>query len=210
MRPRFPVPAMAATPASILGAVRLLPGPPPVACRDTAEARWWARPVSRWLAGREARALRVLAGDPAFPGLLAWDGRRLLRTGIPGTTLLEAKTRDPAWFRAARRALARMHRRGVAHNDLAREPNWLVTTAGGAAIIDFQLAWCDAGRGRVFRLMAREDLRHLLKHKRSYCPGRLTARERALLATPGPAARLWRRTLHPLGRALRRAVPADD
>jgi hypothetical protein len=201
---------MPASPAAILGAVRLLPGPPPVACRDTAEARWWARPASRWLAAREARALRALAGDAAFPALLAWDGRRLLRSRIDGATMADARPRDPGYFRAARRALARMHRRGVAHNDLAREPNWLVTPAGGAAIIDFQLAWCDARRGRVFRLMAREDLRHLLKHKRSYCPGRLTARERALLASPGLAARLWRRTLHPLVRALRRLVPAAD
>lgn len=201
---------MPVTPAAILGAVRLSPGPPPVACRDTGEARWWARPASRWLAAREARALGALAGDPAFPALLGWDGRRLVRSRIDGETMAEARPRDSAYFRAARRALARMHRRGVAHNDLAREPNWLVTPAGGAAIIDFQLAWCDARRGRVFRLMAREDLRHLLKHKRSYCPARLTARERALLDSPGPAARLWRRTLHPLGRALRRMVPAAD
>jgi RIO-like serine/threonine protein kinase len=198
---------MPATPAAILGAVRLLPGPPPVACRDTGEARWWARPASRWLAAREARALRALAGDPAFPELLAWDGRRLLRSRIEGATMAEARPRDPAYFRAALRALAHMHRRGVAHNDLAREPNWLVTPDGGAAIIDFQLAWRDAARGRLFRLMAREDLRHLLKHKRSYCPGRLTARERALLATPSLAARAWRRSLQPLGRALRRLLP---
>jgi hypothetical protein len=102
-----------------------------------------------------------------------------------------------------------MHHRGVAHNDLAREPNWLVTPEGMPALIDFQLAWCDASRGRLFRLMAREDLRHLLKHKRSYCPERLTARQRRLLAEPTLLARAWRRSLQPLGRALRRCLPAS-
>lgn len=193
--------------AAILGSVALIPGEPPVVCRDTATARWWARPASRWLARREARALRILAGDEAFPQLLHWDGRRLLRSAIAGTTLRESRPRDPDYFRQALRALSRMHRRGVAHNDLAREPNWLVTPAGQPALIDFQLAWCDPARGRLFRLMAREDLRHLLKHKRQYCPDRLTARQRRLLAKPSFAARLWRLTLHPVGRAVCRRLP---
>jgi hypothetical protein len=195
---------MPAPSAAIFGSVALLAGDPPVVCRDTTAARWWARPASRWLAGREARALQALAGDRAFPRLLAWDGQRLLRSSITGTTMRETRPRDPAYFRQALRVLSRMHHRGVAHNDLAREPNWLVTPRGEPALIDFQLAWCDAGRGRLFRLMAREDLRHLLKHKRHYCPERLTARQRRLLAQPTVAARVWRFTLHPAGRGLRR------
>jgi serine/threonine protein kinase len=117
-----------------------------------------------------------------------------------------ARPHDPEYFRQALRLLARMHRRGVAHNDLAREPNWLVTSAGSPALIDFQLAWCDASRGRLFRVMAREDLRHLLKHKSYYCPRRLTARERRLLASPGVAARTWRAGPRPLLRVLARLL----
>ncbi len=200
---------MSASSAAILGSVALIPGEPPVICRDTAAARWWARPASRWLAHREARALRALAGDAAVPRLLQWDGHRLLRSSIDGVTMREARPRDPDYFRQALRLLARVHHRGVAHNDLAREPNWLVTPAGKPALIDFQLAWCDAGRGRLFRLMAREDLRHLLKHKRHYCPDRLTARQRRLLAQPTLAARLWRLTLHPVGRLVRRLLPVN-
>ncbi len=183
---------MSLTSASIFGTAVLLPGNPPVICRDTAAARRWARPIARWLARREMRALVALAGEESIPVLLGWDGRRLYRSAIQGNTLRVAAPRDPAYFRAALRVLARMHRRGVAHNDLAREENLLVTAANRPALIDFQLAWCDRSRGRLFRLMAREDLRHLLKHKRCYCPERLTARERRLLATPGAAARLWR------------------
>lgn len=197
--------------SAILGSSDVVPGQlpdePPVVRRDTAQARWWARPISRWLAGREARALRLLEGDTAFPRLLQWDGRVLLRSAIAGLTMREARPRDPAYFRAALRVLIRMHRRGIAHNDLAREPNWLVTPAGAPALIDFQLAWCDRARGRLFRLLAREDLRHLYKHKRYYCPESLTPRQRAVLARPSPAARAWSLTVHPLGRALRACLP---
>ncbi|MCC7257043.1 MAG: serine/threonine protein kinase [Gammaproteobacteria bacterium] len=195
---------MPASSAAILGSTVLLPGTPPRACRDTAAARWWARPLSRWLAAREARALRALNGLDGVPTLLDWDGRRLLRTVVAGHTMCAARPGEAAYFRDARRLLARVHRRGIAHNDLAREPNWLVQPDGRAGLIDFQLAWHDARRGAWFRLLAREDLRHLLKHKRSYCPQHLTARERRLLATPSAGARVWRWTLHPLGRTLRR------
>jgi len=186
-----------------LGSVHRLAGEPALACRDTRQARWWAAPLARRLAAREARALRVLDGIAGIPRLQNWDGRQLLRSFIPGTGLREAKPRDAAYFRTALRLLRRVHRRGVAHNDLAREPNWLVTPGGMPAIIDFELAWHDPRRGRLFRLMAREDLRHLLKHKRQYCPERLTARQRRLLASPSLAAHAWRWTLLPLGRRLR-------
>lgn len=195
---------MPSTSATILGTVTASPDDPAVICRDTTAARRWARPLARWLAQREALALRALSGERAVPVLLRWDGRSLLRSAIPGATMRQASPRNPAYFRKALRLLARMHRRGVAHNDVAREPNWLVTPAGEPALIDFQLAWCDRERGRMFRLMAREDLRHLLKHKRYYCPQYLSARQRGILARPSLAARVWRVTLLPAGRLVSR------
>ena len=85
-----------------------------------------------------------------------------------------------------------MHREGVVHNDLAKEPNWLVTIDGTPAILDFQLAWFQPQRGRFFRALAREDLRHLLKHKRTYCPEFLTKREQYILDNPALISRIWR------------------
>ena len=92
------------------------------------------------------------------------------------------------------------------HNDLAKEPNLLVRDDGSAAFIDFQLAWHSRCRGRLFRAAAREDIRHLLKHKRKYCPDSLTSRERALLKRRSWPARAWRRTVKPLYRWLTRKV----
>ena len=84
-----------------------------------------------------------------------------------------------------------MHRLGVARNDLAKEPNWLVRDDGQPALIDFQLGWYSPRRSSLFRLLAREDLRHLLKHKRHYLPHTLTPVERRVLARRSWIARAW-------------------
>jgi hypothetical protein len=175
---------------------------PGTACRDPALTPWWARPAARWLARREARVLQVLAGVPGVPPLISWDGSRLLRAWLPGKPMQVARPRHPAYFRQALQLLRRVHGRGVAHNDLAKEPNWLVLPPGHPGLIDFELAWCDPARGLIFRMLAREDLRHLLKHKRCYCPGQLTARQRRILARPAPAARVWGCLVRPLARVL--------
>ena len=162
--------------------------------RDVGYARWWARPLALALARRERRALRRLDGLPGTPELLLDTRWTIIRTWIEGAPLQVGQPRDPAFFAAARRLLVRLHRRGVVHNDLAKQQNWLVTPDGWPALIDFQLARVAARRGRAFRHMAREDLRHMLKHKRMYCPAALTPSQRRVLATPGLPSRLWRRS----------------
>jgi predicted Ser/Thr protein kinase len=169
-------------------------GQPVHVCRDTRLARTWALPLARWLARREARALTRLAGIDAVPRLIGFRAGRLTRGWIDGAPMQKAKPDDPAYYRAALQLLRRLHARRVVHNDLAKEPNWLVTPSGRPALVDFQLAWTARRRGRLFRALAHDDLRHLLKHKRSYLPARLTARERRILATPSLPSRLWMRT----------------
>lgn len=165
--------------------------------RDTSAGAWWTRPAARWLLAREAAALVALEHVPAaagrVPRLLHRGRGVLVRTWLEGRPLQEARPHgDGGWFRAARRLLLALHRAGLVHNDDAKEPNWLVLADGGPALLDFQLASRHRRRSRWFRLLAREDLRHLLKHKRSYCPQALTPAERRLLARPSCAARLLR------------------
>lgn len=169
-------------------------GRPLRVCRDTRLARSWAAPLARWLARREARALARLAGLDAIPQLMAYRAGLLTRTWIDGAPMQRARPADPAYYRAALHLLRRLHARRVVHNDLAKEPNWLVTTTGKPALVDFQLAWTARRRGRLFRALAYDDLRHLLKHKRSYVPERLTARERRILAAPSLLSRCWMHT----------------
>ncbi|RPE75735.1 serine/threonine protein kinase [Vulcaniibacterium tengchongense] len=175
--------------------------------RDLGFVPWWLRLPAWWLARREARALRRVAGMAATPQLLAWDGRRLDRSYLDGMAMYQRPPRgDVAYFRQARRLLIQLHRRGLAHNDLAKEANWLVLADGRPAIVDFQLAACADPRARWMRLLAREDLRHLLKHKRTYCPHALTPVERRLLARRSWLREAWFVTGKPVYRFVTRRL----
>ena len=171
---------------------------PPFIRRNLAHVRWWVMPVARWLAAREARALAVLEALEGTPSMLDWNGTVLDRGWIDGQPMQIARPGDAEYFASAFSLLCRMHRAGVVHNDLAKEPNWLVTPAQQAAVVDFQLAAFLPGRGALFRLLAREDLRHFLKHKRTYRPEFLTAREQRMLAAPAWTSRLWMATVKPV------------
>jgi RIO-like serine/threonine protein kinase len=162
--------------------------------RDATRARAWARPLARHLLRREHRALCRLAlgsGIQGVPRVLDIAPARLTRSWIEATPMQLAQPRDAAYFRAALRLVRRLHAADVIHNDLAKETNWLVTPDGRPALVDFQLAMTLSKRGPVARALGHDDLRHLLKHKRSYLPELLTARERRILATPSLLSRLW-------------------
>lgn len=160
--------------------------------RDLNGVSRWLRPVAARAAAREARALRRLEGIDGTPALIDAQRLWLERTHIAGAPMQEAQPRDPSYFRRAHKLLRAMRQRGVVHNDLAKEPNWLVREDGSPAIVDFQIAGIGSPRARWFRLLAREDLRHLLKHKRTYCPEALTPIEKRLLARSSWLARGWR------------------
>lgn len=159
---------------------------------------WWTRAVAAWLAGREVTTLRAVTGLADVPQLVYAGRGQLLRTWLDGAAMHEAQPRDPAWYSAARRLLVRLHRHGVTHNDLAKEPNWMVLADGRPGLIDFQLARVSRRRNGFFRMLAREDLRHLLKHKRTYAREHLTHRELEWLARPSLPARLLRDGMKPI------------
>jgi predicted Ser/Thr protein kinase len=166
--------------------------------RDTRAARWWARWLARSLLRREAAGLRALQGVDGVPALIRCEKSQLTRSYVAGAPMHLSKPTDKSYFVSAARLLRRMHRAGVVHNDLAKEPNLLVRNDGSAAFIDFQLAWHSVGRGRLFRIAAREDIRHLLKHKRTYCPSELTQRELGILARPSGPSRAWMGIVKPV------------
>ena len=175
--------------------------------RDLAHVPLWLRLPAWWLARREARALQAIDGMPDTPRLLDWTGRRLDRSYMAGDAMYQRPPRgDVAYFRQARRLLQQLHRRGVAHNDLAKEANWLVLEDGRPALIDFQLATRGDPRAPWMRLLFREDLRHLLKHKRMYCREALTPVEKRLLKRRSWLRNLWFRTGKPVYRVVTRRI----
>jgi RIO-like serine/threonine protein kinase len=175
--------------------------------RDLAHVPWWLRVPAWWLARREARALQSVAGLAATPQLLRWDGRRLDRSYLDGAAMYQRPPHgDVVYFHRARHLLQKLHRCGLAHNDLAKEANWLVLADGSPAVIDFQLATRGHPRSRWMRLLAREDLRHLLKHKRTYCPDALTPAERRVLKRHSWIREVWFATGKPVYRFVTRRL----
>ena len=170
----------------------------PVIRRDTHSAHWWLRWLANALMRREARALLALEGLGNVPEVLAAGKNELTRSFIEGVPMHVGKPTDKQYFTSAARLLRNLHRRDVAHNDLAKEPNLLVRGDGSAAFIDFQLAWHSPRRGRMFRIAAREDIRHLLKHKRTYRPDALTQREIRILAEPSLLSRAYMTSVKPV------------
>jgi len=168
-----------------------------VVVREADHARPWARALARHLMRREHRALSRLAlgaGIEGIPRVVDLDDLKLTRSWIEGAPMQIAKPRDPSYFRAALRLLRRLHAANVIHNDLAKETNWLVTPDGRPALVDFQLAMTLDKRGALARSLGHDDLRHLLKHKRTYLPEALTAREKRILARQSLVSRIWMAT----------------
>jgi hypothetical protein len=168
---------------------------------------WWSFGLALHLFARERRALTLAKGLDVGPELL-WAGRRALVRGfIDGVALHLAKPYgDVAYFRSAKAALRRLHRAGICHNDLAKEQNWLRGADGRCYVTDFQLAACFKSRSRLFRIAAYEDLRHMLKHKRSYAPDALTPMERTILARKSAVASIWLMTGKKVYRAITRGI----
>ncbi|WP_336098111.1 phosphotransferase [Roseovarius sp. CH_XMU1461] len=166
----------------------------PVVLRKLDGVPAYARPIAWALARKEIRALKAVQGIEGCPVLVRADRTGLLRSWTRGTPLQLAKPADAAWYRDAKRLLREMRRAGVTHNDIAKPQNWLRTPEGRAAVIDFQLASVHRRRGQLFRVMAREDLRHLLKQKRAYAPDLLTPSEHRMLAQKALPARIWMAT----------------
>jgi len=168
-----------------------------VVVRETEYARPWARMLARHLMRREYRALSRLALVPGLKGIprvALLETTRLTREWIEGEPMQIARPRTLAYFREASRLLRQLHAANVIHNDLAKETNWLVTPDGRPALVDFQLAMTLDRRGPLARSLGHDDLRHLLKHKRTYLPEALTARERRILEKHSLVSRIWMAT----------------
>jgi hypothetical protein len=192
-----------------LGAVRLVDdgGGTPTIERDTRAARRGLRWLARRLAAREADALLALRGRvPRVPELVSFDGQVLRRSFLAGDPLFVGPPPSPVFFARALRLVRALHGAGMTHNDLAKEANWLRAPGDVPGLLDFQLAIRSRRRGRWFRYLAHEDLRHLLKHKQTYLPERLTGRQRRLLETPPWPTRLWRAWWKPAYRAFTRRM----
>lgn len=163
----------------------------PAICRVVSVAPWWSKPVALFLAHREITTMRALNDEPGTPRLFKANRDIIIRSWTEGVPLHLAKPKDAAFYRDAMRLLRALRRAKVTHNDLAKPQNWLMTPEGKAALIDFQLASRHWTRGPLYRMMAYEDFRHLLKQMRAFAPDLLTPTARRILDRRSPMSRLW-------------------
>lgn len=155
----------------------------------------WFAPIAFRLAAHEIKALEKVTRTGVTTPLLAVGDRFLVRGWIDGAPLQIARPKgDLHFFHSAKAALHTLHSAGYVHNDLAKQQNWLRGADGEAWLMDFQLALPVSRRWKLGRVLAYEDIRHLLKHKRTYCPEALTAREKKVLATKSLPTRIWMAT----------------
>ena len=172
------------------------------------EVPWWSYGLALHLFSRERRALERGARPQCRPKTAV--GRPAARWCAASSTawrcIWPSRMAMLAYFRSAKQALRRLHRAGICHNDLAKEQNWLGGRDGRAYLTDFQLAACFKRRSRLFRVAAYEDLRHMLKHKRSYAPEALTPKERKILARKSLVARVWLKTGKKVYQAITRGL----
>lgn len=154
----------------------------------------WTRPIAWALARREIAALAAVSGIEGTPRLFAVDRDGLVRSWAEGAPLHLARPADRLWYADAFRLLRALRRAGITHNDLAKPQNWLMTPDGRAAVIDFQLASRHRQRGRLFRLLAYEDFRHLLKQMNAFAPGLMTPTARRILARRSLPSLIWMMT----------------
>lgn len=155
----------------------------------------WTRPIAWTLAKREIAALRAVKAVPGVTQLIATDRHGLFRTWTEGAPLHLARPGDRTWYLSAFRLLRALRRAGLTHNDLAKPQNWLSAPDGSATVIDFQLASRHRRRGAIFRWMAYEDFRHLLKQQRAFAPNLLTPTARRILDRRSWPSRVWRATV---------------
>ncbi|OYX12369.1 MAG: serine/threonine protein kinase, partial [Rhizobiales bacterium 32-66-8] len=155
----------------------------------------WLALIARRLASGEVKALERVSDTGVTTPLLAVGHRFLVRGWVDGVPLqISRPYGDLHYFRSAKAALRTLHAAGFSHNDLAKQQNWLHGADGEAWLMDFQLALPISRRSRLGRVLAYEDVRHLLKHKRTYCPEALTPRELKMLKTKSIFARVWMAT----------------
>jgi hypothetical protein len=166
----------------------------PVIRRIVTASPRWSRPLAWILAKREIAALRSVVGIPGTPQLISTDRDGLVRLWSDGVPLHLARPSTRQWYRDAERLLRQLRRAGITHNDLAKPQNWLMRPDGNAAVIDFQLASLHRRRGRLYRLMAYEDFRHLLKQKRAFAPHLMTPTAKRILKRRSLPSRIWMAT----------------
>lgn len=146
--------------------------------------------VGRWLCRREQRFYNKLSDLPNVPKIVGRLGDYgFIHEYVPGKPLSADRPVPDGFFDQLVELLVELHQRGVAYADTNKPENILLGDDGRPHLIDFQISYdtyelFDTPLNRwVVRQIQKEDLYHILKHKKrlrfdEMSPAELEAAER--------------------------------
>ncbi len=179
-----------------------------VIVRNYGGSKLFAWPLASYLAYRERKILKIIErlNQDNLPRLLYHEKGFQVRSYIAGKPLNKSMIKEDNYYESAKILLDSLHSCGIVHNDIEKPENWLVTEENDPAIIDFQLACYFPKKGKIFRICAKEDRRHLLKQKERYSPETLTEEEKILLAQKTLPSRIWAKIFKPVYHFITRTI----
>ncbi|MEN6548432.1 MAG: hypothetical protein ABFE07_20505 [Armatimonadia bacterium] len=166
--------------------------------KDYSSGNWVLRVLGLVLISRERRAYRRLE---KLKGIPRWFEQP--DPYIMCIQYVESKTGSgapvdlltPAFFDRLAHLIGEMHRLGVAHGDLKRLDNILVTPEGEPYLIDFSAAFWNGSNplsAFVMPYLIDDDNRAIYKLKYRRVKDLLTPEEEAFMNARGPLERVWR------------------
>ncbi|OIO97163.1 MAG: hypothetical protein AUJ92_04170 [Armatimonadetes bacterium CG2_30_59_28] len=173
-----------------------------VVLKDFSQRGLLARTLGGILVRREDSAYRRLTGIPGLPRCFGRVGNCGLLIeyieGVSVSDLVKDQSLPSAFFSQLYDIVDRIHAAGVAHGDLKRRKNLLVTHEDEVFLIDFAASW---QRGRCwsilrnwfFRQVCQVDRNAVAKLKYCHAPDLLTSEEEQALQYPTRLERCVRR-----------------
>lgn len=153
---------------------------------------WFKRMLGLYLARREVAALQRADGIANIPRVLALsNGSAIVMSRIDGvqvTAVDDSDVFDAEFFERLLTLIGKLHRCGVAHGDLEKLDNIMITPDGEPALVDFTSAIV-SGASPVAALALSEimanDVRAVYKLKAHFAPDLLTPDEERVLHERG-------------------------
>jgi hypothetical protein len=140
--------------------------------------------LGKWLCDREVRFYTRLKDLPNVPAVVGRVGKTgFVHAYVEGRPLSKDHPVPDGFFPALDTLIAELHRRDVAYVDTNKPENILLGDDGLPHLIDFQISFDLHDLGDwpwsrwLLRRFQREDLYHLLKHKKKLRPDQMTPEE---------------------------------
>ena len=140
--------------------------------------------IGKWLCRREIRFYSRLCDLPFVPAVLGtWGETGFIHEYVPGRPLSREHPVPDRFFDQLCDLFEELHRRHIAYVDANKPQNILLGEDGLPHLIDFQISWdlAELGDNAINRWwlskLQREDLAHLLKHKKRLRPDEMTRKE---------------------------------